>query len=188
MAALVWATLKKVEIAHRQVAGHMECEEAAGNTLKSCAFQKPKHKLRKTDLKDILLMEDLELHLCRQIRSSWEQNSPTGSGSNSSYFHSTFLTQDWPHTSRPGEEARCWSHRLSSTCKQSVEQKVCKWLAGHGYHKSQGQEMLRDGIKRLNFCEIQQHIKIGGCSILVIQNNLKKTEKVVIFNETEYVN
>lgn len=48
--------------------------------------------------------------------------------------------------------------------------------------------MLRDGIKRLNFCEIQQHIKIGGCSILVIQNNLKKTEKVVIFNETEYVN
>lgn len=49
--------------------------------------------------------------------------------------------------------------------------------------------MLRDGIKRLNFGEIQRHINIGGCSILVIQNELKKkTEKVVTFDETEYVN
>lgn len=62
-------------------------------------------------------------------------------------------------------------------------------MAGLGYpEKNQRQEMLRDGIKRLSFGEIQRHIKIG-CSILVIQNDLKKkTEKVVTFDETEYVN
>lgn len=63
-------------------------------------------------------------------------------------------------------------------------------MAGLGYpEKNQRQEMLRDGIKRLNFGEIQRHINIGGCSILVIQNDLKKKiEKVVTFDETEYVN